>query len=222
MDIGTQPSVSFIPKAPLASATPSGYRRATVGIMTLVAAILFITSVALAAGAFVYEKYLKSSLVQKQADLEKARGAFDPALIEEIRRLDTRIEHSKEILSRHVAFSSLFDILSRSTLQNIQFKSFSLITDPNGSNSQISLKGFGRSYASVALQADAFNKVPGFKDPIFSELNLDQSGKVSFSFKASIDSKNFKYESSIYDSETSRIEEKILLDKLPEQSFESE
>lgn len=222
MDIGTQPSVSFIPKAPLASATPSGYRRSTVSITTLVAVILFIASVALAASAFIYEKYLSSSLIQKQANLEKARAAFDPALIEEIRRLDRRIEHSKEILSRHAAFSSLFDTLGRSTLQNVQFKSFDLTTAPGGGSVKVSLKGLGRSYASVALQSDAFNKTVGIKDPIFSELNLDQSGKVLFSVTANLDSSAFKYGNLLSSNEA--VQGDVLnssLDGLPDPSSES-
>ncbi len=195
MDFGTQTqqNASFIPKNPIVSDTPSAYRRQSINILTLVSIIIFIFSATIGAGAFVYEKYLKSSLIQKQADLEKARASFDPVLIQEIRRLDNRIEHSKEILSRHAAFSAFFETLELSTLQNIQFKSFNLNTVPGDDGVKIDLQGVARNYASVALQSDSFNKTVGIKNPVFSDLNLDQSGMVTFSISAFLDSSAFKY-----------------------------
>lgn len=195
MDFGTQTqqNASFIPKNPLVSNTPSGYKKRTISIVTLISIIVFIFSVALGAGAFVYEKYLKSTLIQKQADLEKARASFDPILIQEIRRLDKRIEHSKEILSRHAAFSAFFETLELSTLQNIQFKSFNLSAVSGDESVKIDLKGVARNYASVALQSDSFNKTVGIKNPVFLDLNLDQSGRVTFSITSFLDSGAFKY-----------------------------
>lgn len=194
MDFGTQTQqgTSFIPKNPLVSDTPSAYRRKSVSILTLVSLIVFIFSTTLGAGVFLYEKYLNSSLAKKQDDLEKARASFDPIVINEIRRVNNRIEHSKEILSRHAAFSAFFDTLERSTLQNVQFKSFDLSVSQD-SGIKISLKGIARNYASVALQSDSFNNTTGIKDPIFSDLNLDQSGRVSFSVAAYLDPNAFKY-----------------------------
>jgi len=194
MDFGTKTqATSFIPKNPIVSDTPSGYKRQTVSIFTLVSLIIFISSVALGAGVFIYEGYLKSSLAKKQSDLEKARASFDPALIKDIRRVDNRIEHAKEILSRHAAFSAFFETLEKSTLQNVQFKSFDLSFPSQNENIKISLKGLAKSYASVALQSDSFNNTKGIKNPIFSDLNLDQSGRVSFSIEASLDPEDFKY-----------------------------
>ncbi len=195
MDFGTQTqqNASFIPKNPLVSDTPSAYRRQSVSILTLVSIIIFIFSATLGAGVFFYEKILQTSLAKKQADLERARASFDPVVINDIRRVNDRIEHSKEILSRHAAFSAFLDILGQSTLQNVQFKSFELNALPEDGSIKISLKGLARNYASVALQADSFNGATGMKNPIFSDLNLDQSGRVLFSVAASLDPNAFKY-----------------------------
>lgn len=202
MDFGTQPHASFIPKQPLASPTPSGYTRRNVSIVTLIAAIVFIGAVALAGGVFLYKQYLTQSLDNKKVSLERARAAFEPALIQELHRLDQRIEHSKDLLANHTAFSSFFDLLSSATLQNVQFKSLNLLTGPDGKVS-IQMNGLARSYASVALQSDAFNKAKGVREPIFSALNLDSTGNVTFTINAVLDPALFKYASLVAGSNNS-------------------
>ena len=123
----------------------------------------------------------------------KARAAFEPEFIDELRRLDKRIEHSKNIISRHLALSSFFDVLEKATLENVQFKSIRLSANPQGSSLDLSLAGLARSYASVALQSDAFGKTEGVKNPIFSQLDLGLAGDISFSVTAILDPEVFKY-----------------------------
>jgi hypothetical protein len=191
MDFATQPHTSFIPKSPLASPTPSSYRKRSVSIILLIAILILVVSCALAGGVFLYGKFLDSSLSSKKAELEKARAAFDPALIAELQRLDKRLEHSKDILTKHAAFSALFDLLGQNTLQNVQYKSMDLKTV--GDTVTVTLKGIARSYASVALQSEAFNKTKGIKNPIFSELNLDQNGNIIFTVTSDLDPDVFNY-----------------------------
>jgi len=208
MDFATQPHTSFIPKAPLASTTPSGYQRRGVSIFSLISIIIFITAIALSAGVFLYKQYQVQNLADKKASLERARAAFEPALIQELGRLDKRIEHAKGLLSRHAALSLFFKTLGESTLQNVQFKSLSISADVDG-KTEVHLNGIARSYASVALQSDAFGKTKGLKSPMFSALNLDQSGNVAFSVSAFLDSSVFSYESSLQAGAAGALEEII-------------
>ncbi len=55
------------------------------------------------------------------------------------------------------------------------------------------MNGTARSFNAVALQSDAFGKSSIFKDPIFSNLNLDQEGDVVFDFSAVIDPVRVSY-----------------------------
>jgi hypothetical protein len=192
MDFGTQQNTTFIPKQPLAPITPSAYRRHTISIATLVSVTVFAAAIILAGGVFAYKAYLGSALADKKASLQKASSAFEPSLIEELKRLDKRIEHSKAVLANHVALSSFFDLLQSATIQNVQFKSLNLTTIEDGKIT-ISLNGIARSYGSVALQSDSFNKAKGLKNPVFSQLNLDPAGNVSFAINALLDPSVFTY-----------------------------
>jgi hypothetical protein len=192
MDFASQSHTSYIPKSPLANNRPSAYTKRNVPILTVVALLVFFAAAALSGGLFVYKKYLGASLEDKKITLDKTRSAFDPALIEELRRLDLRIEHSKKLLANHTAMSILFDILGRATLQNVQYKSFSL-SMPEEGVTRIKLSGLARTYASVALQSDSFNTTKGIKNPVFSELSLDNFGNVTFSISADLDFDVFRY-----------------------------
>ncbi len=194
MDFGTMPHTSFIPKKPLASTTPSLYKRKTVPLFTLISVVIFIISLAAAGGTFLYKEYLKQSLDDKKASLARNRAKFDPAKIEELKRLDVRIEHSKKLLSNHLAFTTFFDLLGDATLKNVQYKSLNLQTSAEGSIA-IDIKGVAKNYASVALQSDEFAKTKGMQDVLISDLSLDQIGNVGFSVKANIDPDVFRYTS---------------------------
>lgn len=203
MDFGTQPHASFIPKKPLAPNTPSAYERRNIPLFTLIALIIFIVAVGLGGGIFVYQKYLEKDLADKKVALEKARSAFEPVLIEELHRLDKRIEHAKNLLANHDALSTFFDLLEQSTLQNVQFKTLNLLSTADGGKMTINMLGAARSYASVALQSDLFNKTKGIKDPVFSQLNLDNTGSVSFAINANLDRDVFKYSNTIFSGDES-------------------
>lgn len=207
MDFASQSHTSYIPKSPLANSTPPGYAKRSVPILTVIAFLVFIAAVSLAGGVFVYKNYLAKSLEDKKATLERTRSAFDPALIQELRRLDLRIEHSKKLLATHTAMSNLFDLLGRATLQNVQYKSFSLsVVDDNTIN--LKLAGLAHAYAPVALQSDSFNKTKGIKNPVFSELSLDNLGNVTFSITANLDPDTFRYSNFL-----SGVEDILILDE---------
>jgi hypothetical protein len=191
MDFGTLPHASFIPKKPIAPATPASYGRHNMPLMTLLSTIIFIAALALAGGVFAYERYLDSSLAAKKTQLEQARGSFELPTIKEMERADKRIEFAKGLLANHSAFSALFDVLQKSTLQNVQYTNMDL--GANGSAITLTLKGIAKSYASVALQSDLFNTARGIKHPVFSDLNLDQKGNVVFTVTSELDPEVFSY-----------------------------
>ncbi len=218
MDFGTQSHASYIPKKPLAAATPSGYSRRHLPLGSLVTILIFIASVGLAGGLYVYQIYLERDLEAKKISLEQARAAFDPALILELRRLDKRIEHSKRLLSRHSAMSSFFDLLGSATLKNVQFTSM-LFSQDGADQMKVVLNGAALTYASVALQSDAFNVAKGIRNPIFSGLNLNEKGNVSFVVEAGLDPEAFRYSAIVTPSpDTSETEESPVDAFAPESS----
>lgn len=186
---------SFIPKKPI-SAAPKSKSGSSVGIFFLLGLILFLTAISAAGGLFLYQQYLNQSIERKSANLERARGAFEPTLIREMHRLDVRMKSAQEILDKHMALSAFFELLEETTLKSVQFNNFNYSVDSEG-KINIALSGNALSFQSVALQSDAFGNSEFIKEAIFSDLNLDHSGNIIFNFSAVLDPSLLSYSDSM-------------------------
>ena len=186
---------TFIPKETFGPAV-ARKRVAGSGILAVLAFVVFLTTVALSVGAFLYTQYLKSSLERKEASLTRAREAFDPQLIEELTRLNDRLKLAKQVLGTHVAPSQLFDLLEKGTLESVRFSDLRYTVLDNGQIT-VFMSGVGRTFNAVALQSDIFGKTPYIKDPIFSDLSLDDKGNVEFDFNAVLDPTLLTYQKSL-------------------------
>ena len=111
---------SFIPKKPVTSGPEP---RRGVGIIFLVSLFVFIVSLLAAGGVFLYGQFLAQSIVDKGASLDKARAAFEPAVIQELIRLDSRLRFGENVLYSHVSPSLIFSLLEETTLQSVRWKS---------------------------------------------------------------------------------------------------
>ena len=191
-----EPSIkaSFIPdKMPAsqprgAPATPGG---GAGDIFILIAIVALAAALALAAGVFLYDRFLEANVQKKSAQLERARQAFEPVLIQELVRLDARLQAADDILARHLAPSELFNILEELTLQSIEFESLDYTVEDDDSI-QLKLKGKARSVNGVALQSSVFGQHNAVENPIFSDLDLVSDG-VTFRVSATINPSALRY-----------------------------
>ena len=185
---------SFIPKKtlvvteqkPVAGKTPFQ-------LVPFLLVLIFLGSGFLSAGVFLYDRLLTSTLNSKKETLRHNMEAFEPATIKEIQRLDRRLRASSEIIGNHMALSNLFAILERSTLPTVRFDNFAYSASDEKGKATLSMRGAARSYGSVVSQSDTFGAAKGIKNPVFSDLNLDQQGNVVFSLSAELDPSVLKY-----------------------------
>ena len=179
---------SFIPKGPIISTTagvPVGRRGKEKSLASFLAVIIFTTSVILALGMFGYKFYLKYRIETMGIDLQMARATLEPETIRELTRLNDRIISIQDLISKHYVLTPLFEFLGVSTPRTVRFSNFRY--SMTGQGLELSMSGEARGYAALALQADIFSKSQYFKNPIFSNLNLNERGDVSFSFKTIVD-----------------------------------
>jgi|GEM_PF-339799 len=181
----TRFQTSFIPKKPIVG-SDTVYSSARVSAFFVVALILFLTSVASAAGVYVYEKTLEKSNLANDQKLGEREKRFEPATLNEIQVKNTQISAAKDILSKHIVISEFLKNLSTLTLQTIRFKTFDYkYVSPE--KITISMKGEGRDFRSVALQSDIFAKKNTiFRNPIVSNLAVNTDGTIDFDFTASL------------------------------------
>ena len=190
-------TTSFIPKESLVSErSPRPERRNPLVFVNLVAAAILVVAVLGSAGVFLLKTYTVQSIASKKKSLDLQRAAFEPSTIEELLRLDQRINASSGLLKTHIAPSLMFAELEGRTNVNVRFKNMKF--EPGGSGKYIvTMSGSARSFNAVALQSDQFGKSNIFKDPIFSNLNLDSNGDVIFDFTALIDPARISYATAV-------------------------
>ena len=184
---------SFIPTDTVRR-SPSGpsYKSGGFDLLLLGGIILFVASVALAIGVFLYLQFQQASLGSKSEQLQRAQEAFEPALIAELTRLDDRMIAAERILQQHIAPSELFRILEDLTLTTISLSSLNFQAS-SGAGMEIALTGVARSVNSIALQADLYGKHVAITSPIFSNINRDANG-VLFDVSATLNPVSLRYQ----------------------------
>ena len=187
---------SFIPKKPIAQAAKASsarYKSGGLDITMLIAIVALVIAGVLSGGVFFYHELAVSDADSKREQLQKARGAFEPKLIQELMLLSDRIRVAEGILENHTAPSVFLQALEEDTLTGVQFIDFEY--KQKGSDKAVfSLKGKTNSVNSVALQSSRFGESTIIKDPIFSDIDLVKDGVV-FTVKGEIDLTAIRYAS---------------------------
>ena len=182
---------SFIPKQPLVETRVKKTQK-TKSLFSVIGWFIFIVTIGVSVGVFAYERYLVSTISAKNTELSNKVKNFDIGSVNRFVKLDARFQAAAVILNNHLAVSTLLDLIANDTVQSIQFSDLKYSYD-DGGKLTLSLSGKAPSFASVALQSDAFSSKAYLKNQVFSNLGLDQSGHVLFKFAASVDQSALKY-----------------------------
>ena len=183
---------SFIPSdaSTLTNQRGSG-SSALYDVALLFSAVLLVASGALAVGVFLYGQYLTADAQSKKAQVDTAQKAFQPALMQDITRLDDRMRAADIVLRSHTALTSFFRLLEESTLETVSFKTLQIEAgDPQ--TVLVKMTGVAQSVNSIALQADTFTKSGALSSPLFSNIARREDG-VHFDFSAQVNPSLIKY-----------------------------
>lgn len=175
---------SFVPKQPVA--TSSRKQQSGTNLFFIIGGVIAIISIALAAGVFGYELYLKNARDQKSAALTEAQKSVSIATVESFIRLKNRLNTVKTILDQHVELSEFFDTLENRTLQTVRFSSLSVAVEDDRT-AEIQMEGTARSFNALAAQSSMVAAEKRIKRAIFSDISVNENGTVSFSLTATLD-----------------------------------
>lgn len=183
---------SFIPKKPIVESQKVG---SSISLFLLLSIIIFIVSLALAGGIYIW----KNSLVTRIEDDKKAlvadKASYEEATINSLIRLDDRIKVSNDLLSKHLAVSPVFLLLEKNTLKNVRIKSLKFAYG-TGSQIKVDLLGSAQSYEALSKQSDAFGTEDLRKyisQPMISDFSPTADGSISFTFSALVNSNLISY-----------------------------
>ncbi len=201
-----EPSIptSFIPKKPVDSnAEPAPYHNRSVGLLSLLTVVV-VVGTGLAFGAtYLYQKQLISQKAKLEDQINQARDGIGTDFVADMKRLDARIDGVKDLIKNHIVVTPIFEALQASTLRSVQYKdfSYSIKTDPSNKAQPlvlVELTGSAKNYATIALQSDAFSTNRLIKNPVFSNLTVDDKTKtINFKLAFSVAMADLSYQTFI-------------------------
>jgi hypothetical protein len=166
--------------------------------------LLFVASIAAAAGAYLWQQYLHTVADNYKAELTKRDQQYQIDSIAKIKADTTRIDLAKRLLSTHLSTSQIFSILSRLTVENVQFTSMDVSAPSSDAGIiKLALTGYGLNFSTVAAQSDVLSQLDKIgldrivKNPILSAPTLNQNGTVSFELTVSIDPNALLYNKTV-------------------------
>lgn len=199
MDGGIQ--TSFIPKQEsFVKQLPK--KGAPMGLFVIVSAIILAISLVFFAGAYAYKTILYNEINAGCGQANSAgdqkcgllssvqieRQNLNPERLMAYRRLDAKMKIAKDIIEKHNTFIPFFNVLATSTLKTIRYTKFDY-NDKNG----INLTGIASSYEDIAVQSKVFNQIKQIKSFMFSDLDLNDKGYISFKLVLTLDPSIISY-----------------------------
>jgi hypothetical protein len=181
---------TFIPTGPAVSSAPSysqpRARRGNRDLFSFLSGTFFTLSVLFSLGAFGYKYFLSYRIEQMGAELESARAALQPEAVTELIRLNSRIVSTKALIENHRIITPVFEFIEAATPLNVRYTSFNFNLTPSGLD--LDLRGEAQSYAALAAAAEIYSRAnSNFRNPTFSNLELDASGNVLFSLQMEVE-----------------------------------
>lgn len=196
----TKFQTSFIPKRS-SIVEQKVVRHRSASVVTFLGVIIFVVSLAGAVFSFVWKATLVQNQKSYQTALEDAETKYNPTLLNNLRKSSAKLELSKKILDNHVASSEIFSVLSKLTIEGVQFKEFEFVTgaEMTQGDVKVKLKGVGNSFSAIAYQSDVFGQSDRFgvgklfRNPVIGDLALEENGRVGFTFSADISLADISY-----------------------------
>ena len=123
---------SFIPK----QAKPAENRTRTrtvrkVYLFSYISYVVFFGTLLVVAAMFLYEIHLNNNLSTQKSLLAAERESFSQSDIERVRELDRKLIIANQLFSKHVSVATLLDSFEDTTLQNVQFQTFTFAREPD-------------------------------------------------------------------------------------------
>lgn len=194
---------SFIPKRPIDSVSlTEGNSHKSVSIFSLATTIIILGTLLSFGGVYLSQRRLQEQKKSIELSIANARDGLGTDFVSEMKRLDTRLSTADQLLRQHVVVTPIFLALQSTTLRSVQYTGFSYTTviDPTtrASSVVVELSGNAKSYSTIALQSDAYAKSTLIRNPVFSNLVIDdRTGRVGFRLTFNVDMKDISYESFI-------------------------
>jgi hypothetical protein len=179
----------------------------TTSILMLIAVIIFVVSLGGAVFSYLGQIYLLNVQKQSKLDLTENEKRFNTSRIEDLQKANAKIDLAKQLLRNHVAVSEALNIVAGLTAEKVYFTDFEFDAPDNFGKTadtagtfKIKMKGVADSFNSIAFQSEVFGKSEQYgtnkmlKNPILSDMTVDDKNNVKFNFSADLNTPDISYE----------------------------
>ena len=197
-------NTSFIPKKSLQADTSTSpkdkyiNRRAThYGPGFFLTFLIFIASIVGTVGVFGYTTIVNKRIDGYKTTLDEQQNRFDSSVVDELLRVESRIDNARELVVNHTVLTQLFSKIEAVTLRRIQYTEL-FYENVAGERPFMSLFGTAEDYKSVAQQTTVFRKDDLIHNPIMVELERnDTTEDVTFAVDTSVDEKLISFSAAL-------------------------
>ncbi|MEA1929885.1 MAG: hypothetical protein U9M92_03350 [Patescibacteria group bacterium] len=205
-----QGQTSFIPKRPESGSLVSRPKRArSMGLINIIAGFLLVAALLFYGGSWFYRGVLADEInrpcqVSDLADEDRVQRCGLRATVEReqqnlpqntillLQRLDHKFKIADDLLGDHLNILPVFAMLEELTLPSIYYDRFDY-----GAKG-LSLSGQAASYEDIAIQTRIFSEDIGrIESFIFSDLNSNDAGRVTFRLTMILDQALASYHQSL-------------------------
>ena len=176
---------SFVPKQPV-SVDRRRFSNGGNNLFLVVSSIILALTIAAAAGTFLYDQFLKNEETAKAAQIVAAQKSVNQDTVDQLVRLEDRLTASESLINQHIVLTQFFNLLGSITAQSVHFNGVD-ITVADDRSAHIVMTGIAKDFNALASQSTTFASQQYIKSAIFSGIDLDKSGNVSFTLDADID-----------------------------------
>jgi hypothetical protein len=185
--VALSPSIptSFVPKQPV-STDNRHYSSGGNNVLLIVASIILGITLVIAAGTFIYSKYLTGAESAKAAQVLAAQQSISQDKVDQFIRLRDRLTASKTLINQHVALTQFFNLLETISVQNVHFDGVDIVVADDRS-ATIAMTGEALNFNALAAQSNVFASQKYIKSAIFTGISVNKDSSVSFSLTANLD-----------------------------------
>lgn len=172
----SQGGVSFIPKQPIrGGGTTKKVRK--IYVLAYISFVMFFATLIAAGATFLYKISLENQLANAQVELTAQKDAFSQSDIARIQDLNNRMQSAKKVLDSHSSLTQLFASLEKSTIEQMQFKSFAYTRE--GSALTMVLQANTEDFNAVLFQRETLQDDSILAGSVIEELAGSQTSEVT-------------------------------------------
>lgn len=185
MSIPPKVPTSFVPHSQLrVQKRPTRFDFSS--ILAFAAMIVFVVTLLVSGGVFLYGQYLSRQLTYQQTVLNSIQKKLGQTTITRFLQTSAQLSTANTLLSQHATPSRLFDLLEANTVKNVQLTSLEVYKQKD--KTMLKITGVAKDFNALVDESYVFLQSTDLSGVTFSNIspNTRKSGGIDFSVLATI------------------------------------